>query len=252
LVKFRSLAKDKAQISGLLYEPKGKPPFPAIVFLHGRGGAFPYQENWAYLLSKYGYVTLMVDGYCSRGLRCLRLGKVQKTRAWNKMRETEFRIGDAQAGVSYLAGLSIVDKDRIGGFGFSRGGSALMDSMVRPSKVRLKALVAVYPQDMRSITQNVGWDLPTIVSIPTVKHKDENINYSREGNRASFPRDGFNVEVLSLANTTIKYDQPGEEVISVIGNRFHRKYNKEATQETETRAIRLFQKHLGGGLEPSK
>ena len=252
LVKFRSQAKDKAQITGLLYEPKGKPPFPAIMLLHGRGGAFPYQENWAYLLSKYGYVTLMVDGYCSRGLRCLRQGKIKKTRAWKKMRETEFRIGDAQAGVTYLASLAVVNKDRIGGFGFSRGGSALIDSVIQPSEIRLKALVALYPQDMRNITLNVGWSLPTIVSIPTEKHKDRKINHSRESNRAFFPRDGFNVEVLSLPNTTIKYDQPGEEVITVIGQRFHRKYNKEATLETEKRAISLFHEHLGGSLEPVK
>jgi len=250
LVKFRSHAKDKAQITGLLYKPKGKPPFPAIVLMHGRGGAFPYQENWAYLLSKYGYVTLMVDGYCARGLRCLRLGKTKKTSAWKKMYETEFRIGDAKAGVDYLASLPIVDKGRIGGFGFSRGGSALMDAVARNPDMKLKALVALYPQDMRSITHNVSWSLPTIVSIPTIKHNDKKISDSRERNRASFPRDGFMVEVLSLPDTTLKYDQPGNEVITVVGTRFHRKYDKEATLETQKRAIALFHEHLGGRSEP--
>lgn len=252
LVKFPTLAKDKARISGLLYRPMGAGPFPAIILMHGRGGAFPYHENWAYLLSKYGYVTLMVDSYCSRGLRCLRLGKTRKTRAWKKMRETEFRIGDAQGGYAYLAGLEFVDKNRIGGFGFSRGGSALIDSVIRPPRSPLKALVALYPQDLRSITDNVGWSVPTIVSIPTVKHKSRKISYAREANRASFPRDGFEVEVLSLANTTIKYDQPGQEIITPVGVRFLRKFNLEATRETERRAIQLFGKYLGGRLEAAE
>lgn len=251
LVKFRSQAKDKALISGLLYQPKGEGPFPAIVLLHGRGGTFPYQENWAYRLSKYGYVTLMVDGYCNRGLRCLRLGKTRKTRAWKKMRETAFRVGDAQAGFSYLAGLGFVDKERIGGFGFSRGGSALIDSIVRAPRSPLKALVALYPQDIRSISDNVGWSVPTILTIPSAKTKSRKINYSRESKRASFPRDEFSVEVLSLPNTTIKYDQPGQEIISPLGTRFHRKFNREATRETRTRAVQLFHEHLGGSLEPA-
>jgi dienelactone hydrolase len=252
VVKFRSLAKDNAQISGLLYQPKGEGPFPAIVLLHGRGGVFPYQENWAYILSQHGYVTLMVDGYCNRGLRCLRLGKIRKTRAWKKMRETDFRIGDAQGGFAYLAGLDFVDKNRIGGFGFSRGGSALIDSVVRAPRSPLKALVALYPQDIRSITHNVGWSVPTIIAVPTAKHKSRKITYSRDSKRASFPRDGFEVELLSLPNTTIKYDQPGQEIISPLGTRFHRKFNKEATGETRTRAIRLFHEHLGGSLEPAE
>ena len=58
--------------------------------------------------------------------------------------------------------------------------------------------------------------------------------------------------MLSLPNTTIKYDQPGEEVMTVIGTRFHRKFNREATLETEKRAIRLFSEHLGGNLEPAE
>jgi len=252
LVNFRSQAKDKAKISGRLYRPKGDGPFPAIIMLHGRGGVFPYQEKWAHLLSKHGYVTLMVDGYCTRALRCLRLGKTKKTRAWKKMRETEFRIGDAQAGYAYLSGLEYVDKENIGGFGFSRGGSALIDSVVRPPKSPLKALVALYPQDLRSITQNVGWSVPTIVAIPTAKHKSRKINYSRESNRASFPRDGFEVEILSLPNTTIKYDQPGQEIITPLGTRFHRKFNRQATDETRLRAIRLFHEHLGGSLKPAE
>ena len=74
-------------------------------------------------------------------------------------------------------------------------------------------------------------------------------NIGAGGNDDICPRDGFKVEVLSLPNTTIKYDQPGHEVITVVGKRFHRKYNKEATEETEKRAIRLFHEHLGGGLE---
>ena len=54
------------KISGLLYTPSGKGPFPAVVALHGAGGIFPYQLWWAKSISKLGYVVLFVDHYCER------------------------------------------------------------------------------------------------------------------------------------------------------------------------------------------
>ena len=61
---------DGAEIKGLLFKPNGEGPFPALIALHGAGGIFPYQLDWARFLRENGYVVLFVDSYCARGFIC--------------------------------------------------------------------------------------------------------------------------------------------------------------------------------------
>ena len=47
LPKMRAEMYDGKEISGLMYKPDGSGPFEAVVMLHGAGGIFPYQLDWA-------------------------------------------------------------------------------------------------------------------------------------------------------------------------------------------------------------
>ena len=71
--KMRGEMFDGKKIDGLIYKPDGKGPFNAIVMLHGAGGIFPYQLEWADQLREVGHVVLFVDSYCKRKLLCLSL-----------------------------------------------------------------------------------------------------------------------------------------------------------------------------------
>src|SRR5580704_4176974 len=52
-----------------LVRPAGPPVAPAIVALHGCGGAFPSRDRqWADLLAGAGHIVLFPDSFGSRGL----------------------------------------------------------------------------------------------------------------------------------------------------------------------------------------
>ena len=68
--KMRGEMYDGSNIDGLMYKPDGNGPFNAIVMLHGAGGIFPYQLEWADRLHQEGHVVLFADSYCKRKLLC--------------------------------------------------------------------------------------------------------------------------------------------------------------------------------------
>ena len=118
---------DGRKISGLLYVPNGKGPFPAIVAKHGAGGIFPYQLWWAKTISKYGYIVLFVDNYCERKILCNRMtddtdrerGDVM--RDWQQVSPSQ-RMMDAVGALQFLANQKNVIKNKIGLIGWSWGG----------------------------------------------------------------------------------------------------------------------------------
>jgi carboxymethylenebutenolidase len=104
-------------VSGILYSPDGKGPFPAIVVIHEWWGLNDWVKEQASKLSDQGYVTLAVDLY---------RGKVAENSdmAHELMRGLpEDRAGrDLRAAVSFLREQSNVKKDRIGSIGWCMGG----------------------------------------------------------------------------------------------------------------------------------
>src|SRR3974377_1080484 len=96
-------------ISGILYTPKGKGPFPALVVIHEWWGLNDWVKDQASKLADQGYVTLAVDLY---------RGKVAKTpdEAHEIMRGVpEDRAKrDLHAAFEFLKSQADVKKDRIG------------------------------------------------------------------------------------------------------------------------------------------
>ena len=109
-------------VSGALYTPAGKGPFPALIVIHEWWGLNDWVKEQASKLSEQGYVTLAVDLY---------RGKVATTpdEAHEIMRGVpEDRAKrDLQAAFEFLAAQPNVKKDRIGAIGWCMGGGYSLD-----------------------------------------------------------------------------------------------------------------------------
>ena len=128
----------KPGVYGALYKPKTPGVYPAVILLHGSIGIQPANQQLAQVLSKHGYVSIVLDYYAGKvgGLppgSSFR-GQAEKFKGWSD---------NGKNCVKYLQTLPEVEKDNIGLVGFSRGGGlAIAVSTQIPS---VKAVVAYYP-----------------------------------------------------------------------------------------------------------
>ncbi len=110
------------KVSGMLYTPSGKGPFPAMIVIHEYWGLNDWVKEQASKLADLGYVTLAVDLY---------RGKVGTTpgEAHELMRRVpEDRAKrDLRAAFDYLVSQASVKKDRIGSIGWCMGGGYSLD-----------------------------------------------------------------------------------------------------------------------------
>ena len=116
-------------VTGVLYAPDGKGPFPGIVVIHEWWGLNDWVKEQASKLADQGYVTLAVDLY---------RGKVATTpdEAHEIMRGVpEDRAQrDLHAAVEFLKAQTNVNKDRIGAIGWCMGGGYALDvALLDPS-----------------------------------------------------------------------------------------------------------------------
>jgi len=109
-------------VTGMLYTPAGKGPFPALIVIHEWWGLNDWVKDQASKFADQGYVALAVDLY---------RGKVASTpdMAHELMRGVpEDRAKrDLQAAFDYLASQPNVKKDRIGSVGWCMGGGYSLD-----------------------------------------------------------------------------------------------------------------------------
>jgi len=125
---FAATAKDVSYKSGddtvnaVLYTPKGKGPFPALIVVHEWWGLNDWVKEQADKLAEQGYVALAIDLY---------RGKVATTAdvAHELMRGVpdDRSDRDLRAAFDYLKSLPDVKTDRIGAIGWCMGGGYAMD-----------------------------------------------------------------------------------------------------------------------------
>lgn len=132
-----------AQIQGYLAKPEGAGPFPAVVHLHGCSGLTTRARNSAAeQMTRWGYVSLVVDSFTTRGITnaCVTTPPDQ--------------TADAFGALLYLSKLPFVDAKRIALVGHSHGGMAALqvasfhpfELFDLPDELNYKAAVAFYPQ----------------------------------------------------------------------------------------------------------
>lgn len=115
-------------VSGMLYAPAGKGPFPALIVIHEYWGLNDWVKQQASKLADEGYVALALDLY---------RGKVADNPdlAHELMRGVpeDRAIRDLKAAYDFLAAQPNVKKDRIGSIGWCMGGGYSLDvALVEP------------------------------------------------------------------------------------------------------------------------
>lgn len=124
------LAFDASKIGGPnsgaqaeLYRPQGAGPFPAMVVLHGCAGIIDNHRGWAARLASWGYAALLVDSFRPRRVNSVCYGGGSPS--------FDLRAQDAFNAAIYLRTLSDILPDRIGVIGFSHGGGAALQAVLK-------------------------------------------------------------------------------------------------------------------------
>lgn len=114
-----------AVIAGELRLPQGVTGrLPAVVLMHGSGGAGPREEFWSKTFNEMGIASFLVDSFSGRGLTSVSANQAMLGR-FNM-------IVDAYRAHATLSAHARIDRSRIALMGFSRGGqTALYASLKR-------------------------------------------------------------------------------------------------------------------------
>ena len=150
----------RQQQVGSLILPQGKPPFPAVVVLHGCNGVSPNTRVWARRLASWGYAALIIDSFSSRGIAQVCDG--------SRALPGPQRAKDAFAAAAYLRSRSDIDGGRIGLLGYSHGGwTALNASTERHVEQEgappFRAIVALYPFCPPKIAPPLATDIQVFI-----------------------------------------------------------------------------------------
>jgi len=137
-------------VSAVLYTPRGKGPFPALIVIHEWWGLNDWVKEQASKLADEGYVALAVDLY---------RGKVATTPdlAHELMRGVpdDRSARDLHAAFEYLKSQPNVKPERIGAIGWCMGGGYSLDVALQEPTLAADVInyghLATEPDDLRKI-----------------------------------------------------------------------------------------------------
>jgi carboxymethylenebutenolidase len=137
-------------VKGMLYEPSGKGPFPAIVVIHEWWGLNDWVKEQASKFADQGYVTLAVDLY--RGHVATTPEEAHElSRGVPEDRATR----DLLAATAYLRSLKNVDPKKVGAVGWCMGGGWALDLAINDPNLAAVAInyghLATEPETLKKI-----------------------------------------------------------------------------------------------------
>jgi carboxymethylenebutenolidase len=130
-----SFQSGRETIHGVLYQPQGTGPFPAIVVIHEWWGLDDWVRQQARMFAEHGYVTLAVDLYRGQVTADPEMAH-ELMRALQQDRGVMYLI----SAVDYLKTLKAVTPDRIGAVGWCMGGSFAMQFAIAEPSLRAVAI----------------------------------------------------------------------------------------------------------------
>jgi len=141
-------------VSGMLYEPSGNGPFPAIVVIHEWWGLNDWVKEQASKFADQGYVTLAIDLY---------RGKVATTpdeaHELSRGVPDDRATRDLLAATAYLRSLPNVKPDKVGAVGWCMGGGWALDLAINDPKLAAVAInyghLATEPDTLKKINAAV-------------------------------------------------------------------------------------------------
>lgn len=152
-VRLRSLGDE---LVGTLFLPEGSKQSPVLIICHGAG---EFKENYfelCELLASRGVATLAIDMHGH--------GQSAGERFYVNMRQW---VADVQAAIDFLLTHPKIDGGKIGAFGLSSGGTAILEAAVVDP--RLKALVALDATVRNSLPLAMSLPLQILVFLGKIK-----------------------------------------------------------------------------------
>ncbi len=134
------------EVDGLFTTPPGDGPFPVVIMLHGCAGLYETHAEWAELMASWGYASLRVDSFGSRGIDEICTNILQPVP----------RAADVNGAIEYLRTRPEADAARLVVMGWSHGAGVVLQIDAEPGSLRLDlkpavlGAIAVYPYCSRS------------------------------------------------------------------------------------------------------
>lgn len=141
-------------VKGLLYQPAGKGPFPAIIVIHEWFGLNDWVKEQAEKLSGQGYVALAIDLYRGRVAS-------DSDEAHELMRglPEDRAKRDLDAAFHFLEAQPEVNKERIGAIGWCMGGGYALDVALEEPRLAADVInygsLATDPAELKNIHASI-------------------------------------------------------------------------------------------------
>lgn len=248
-------ADGKTALSGYVFAPTQRAArAPAVVMMHGRGGAYSTAAKgrydagtlslrhkwWGELWAADGFVAVLVDGFGPRGHAAGFPRFSYKSRP-AEVNEVDVRPLDALGALAWLRARGDIAADRIALQGWSNGGSAVLATMAAPVAQThapgFRAALAFYPAcALRGrFDGGIRPAAPVLVLHGTA---DEEVSYSRCRSLVERSRKlGGDIEIVSYPDATHNFDNPG-------GERQQLEANRKARTDSIARARRFLAERL--------
>lgn len=255
-------ADGRTPLLGYVYKPATMyvSRVPAIVMMHGRGGAYSQRADgvydtttlslrhkaWGRIWAKNGYIAMLVDGFGPRGYPQGFPRFSYATRP-KEVDEVTVRPLDAYGALAYLRSRPDVLADRIGLQGWSNGGSATIMAMSDDapgitsltSKIGFRAAIALYPAcGLKGRFDNKAFRpyAPTLILHGT---GDEEVSHKRCVSLVNRSRsNGGDVEIKLYRLATHGFDSPDRKRQRIDAN-------ADAAEDAVERSLRFFAQYLG-------
>jgi dienelactone hydrolase len=245
LIEFESPLAGPQALQGYLRLPDGPGPSPAVILLHGCGGGWRgIDERWGKLLAEWGYVTLTIDRFGTRGITNACTGGLPPQTLY-----------DAYRALNFLVGQSSVDPDRVAVVGFSQGAMLALLSVERgqverSAKEKFRAAIGFYPPCL-GLKGNMT--VPTLILIGelddwTPAQECRNLAEGRDNWGVSREKgQGIPIEITVYPGAYHDFDIPRFRTPEkMLGH--HLEFNEEA-RDRSVDAVRKFLYATIGGKE---
>ena len=245
LVEFESPLAGPQALQGHLRLPDGPGPSPAVILMHGCGGGWRgLDERWGKRLAEWGYVTLAIDRFGTRGITSACTGAMPSS-----------TLLDAYRALNFLAGHSSVDPSRVAVVGFSQGGMLALLSVERGeiernAEKKFRAAVGFYPL-CAGLKGNMT--VPTLILIGELDdwapaRECRNLAEGRDDWGISREKgQGIPIEIIVYPGAHHDFDVPNFATpVTVLGH--HLEFN-EAARDRSADALRKFLHATIGGKE---
>ena len=242
-------SKDGIRLKGWLI--KAKNPKATIILAHGWGGNKEGLINYSAFLNKNGYNTLLFDfrGFGKSDGNYTTLGYYEKF--------------DVFGAVDYLKSRKDVDENKIGAYGFSMGGAAIVMAAKENNSFKAMVFDGLYP----TIHQNAARRFKEVYGFPKFPFATSLVFFGGLIH-------GFNafdlapikyvddiespILFIQAANDTqvsvddaysIYYKANEPKDILIVENALHSKAHLVAKEEYEKKVINFYDKYLGQGTK---